>query len=241
MRVPSSLSSLSSSLSGISLLRNLGAQALECSREPRLDGSSRATQDRGRLLFGEAQEVAAADSPPRFLAQAAQGLEQLYPPLRRQNRRLGGGRAILRRVFPRRAQEQTDATGGRPALVSGLVGDYREQPGPEMGARPEPSQGAIRLHEGLLGRLLGLRSVACDEVSGTEGHLLVAAHQPLIRRSVSTLRPHGELRVIRGDGPPPRRRRRSLPPYTTPGAKRFPGMTANDDASGESLRVTTPR
>src|SRR5215217_9456995 len=51
MRVPSSLSSLSSSLSGISLLRNLGAQALERPREPRLDGSSRATQDRGRLLF----------------------------------------------------------------------------------------------------------------------------------------------------------------------------------------------
>src|SRR5829696_1247788 len=53
MRVPSSLSSLSSSLSGISLLRNLGAQALERPREPRLDGSSRATQDRGHLLFGQ--------------------------------------------------------------------------------------------------------------------------------------------------------------------------------------------
>src|SRR5919107_5027099 len=104
MWVPSSLSSLSSSLSGISLLRNLGAQALECPREPRLDGSSRATQDRGRLLFGEAQEVAAVDSPPRFVSQAVQGLEQLFPPLRCQNRRLGGGRAILRRVFPRRAQ-----------------------------------------------------------------------------------------------------------------------------------------
>src|SRR5215204_983316 len=112
MRVPSSLSSLSSSLSGISLLRNLGAQALERPREPRLDGSSRATQDRGRLLFGEPQEVAAADSPPRFLAQAAQGLEQLFPPLRRENRTLGGGRAILRRAFPRRAG--TDRRDGRP-------------------------------------------------------------------------------------------------------------------------------
>src|SRR5215210_1079887 len=220
MRAPSSLSSLSSSLSGISLLRNLGAQTLECPREPRLDGSSRATQDRSRLLFGETQEVAAADGPPRLLAQPAQGLEQLFPPLRRQNRSLGGGRAMLRRAFPRRPQEQTGATGGRPALVSGLVGDYREQPGPETGTRPEPSQGTIRLHEGLLGRFLGLRSVARDEVSGAEGHLLVAAHQPLIRRSVSTLRPLCELRVIRGDGPPPRLR--SLSPSTTPGAKRFP-------------------
>src|SRR5215204_2122425 len=235
MRVPSSLSSLSSSLSGISLLRNLGAQALERPREPRLDGSSRATQDRGRLLFGEPQEVAAADGPPRLLAQAAQGFEQLFSPLRRQDRSLGGGRTILRRAFPRRPQEQTGATGGRPALVSGLVGDYREQPGPETGARPEPSQGAVSLHEGLLGRFLGLRGVACDEVSGAEGHLLVAANQPLIRRSVSTLRPLCEPRVIRGDGPPPRRR--SLPPSTTPGAKRFPGMTANDDAAAESLRA----
>src|SRR5215203_4603770 len=239
MRVPSSLSSLSSSLSGISLLRNLGAQALERPREPRLDGSSRATQDRGRLLFGEPQEVAAADGPPRLLAQAAQGFEQLFSPLRRQDRSLGGGRTILRRAFPRRPQEQTGATGGRPALVSGLVGDYREQPGPETGARPEPSQGAVSLHEGLLGRFLGLRGVACDEVGGTEGHLLVAAHQPLIRRSISTFRPLCELRVIRGDGPPPRRR--SLPPSTMPGTKWFPGMTANDDASAESLRASTPK
>src|SRR5919112_5721124 len=170
MRVPSSLSSLSKSLSGISLLRNLGAQASQRPREPRLDGSSRATQDRGRLLFGEAQEVAAADCPPRLLAQAAEGLEQLFSPLRRQDRRLGGGGAILRRVLPRRPQEQTGTTRGRPALVSGLVGDYREQPWPETGAGSEPSQGAVRLHEGLLGRFLGLRGVACDEVGGTEGH-----------------------------------------------------------------------
>src|SRR5215203_7078655 len=109
MRVPSSLSSLSSSLSGISLLRNLGAQALVRPREPRLDGSSRATQDRGRLLFGEPQEVTAANGPPRLLAQAAQGFEQLFSPLCRQNGRLGRGRAILRRAFPRSPQEQASA------------------------------------------------------------------------------------------------------------------------------------
>src|SRR5215216_4122005 len=102
MRVPSSLSSLSSSLSGISLLRNLGAQALERPREPRFDGPSRATQDRGRLLFGEPQEVAAGDGQPRLLAQATQGLEQLFSSLRRQYRRFGGGRAVLRRAFLRR-------------------------------------------------------------------------------------------------------------------------------------------
>src|ERR687890_1226075 len=98
MWVPSSLSSLSKSLSGISLLRNLGAQASQRPREPRLDGSSRATQDRGRLLFGEAQEVAAGDGPPRLLTQAAQGLEQLFSPLRRQDHRIGGGMAILGRA-----------------------------------------------------------------------------------------------------------------------------------------------
>src|SRR5918993_596917 len=82
MSAPSSLSSLSSSisLSGICLLRYLGAQAPQCPREPRFDGSSRATQDRGRLLFGESQEVAAGDGPPRLLAQAAQGPEQLPAP-----------------------------------------------------------------------------------------------------------------------------------------------------------------
>src|SRR5918993_1935612 len=128
MWIPSSLSSPSSSLSDISLLRNLGAQALECPREPRFDGSSRATQDRGRLLFGEPQEVAAADGPPRLLTQAAQGIEQLFSPLRRQDGRLGGGRATLRRGLPGSTQKQTGATRGRPTLVSGLVGDYREQP-----------------------------------------------------------------------------------------------------------------
>src|ERR687898_323766 len=220
MWVPSSLSSPSSSLSDISLLRNLGAQALECPREPRFDGSSRATQDRGRLHFGEPQEIAAGGRPPRLLTQAAPGLEQLFSPLSCQDRRFGRGRAVLRRTLPRRPQEQTGAARGGPALISGLVGDYREQPGPETGARPEASQGAVSLHECLLGRFLGLRGVARDEVGGTEGHLLVAAHQLLIRRSVSTLRTLGELRVIRGDGPPPRRR--SLPSSTTPGAKRFP-------------------
>src|ERR687898_1511660 len=174
MWVPSSLSSPSSSLSGISLLRNLGAQARECPREPRFDGSSRATQDRGRLLFGEPQKVAAGDSPPRLLAQAAKGLEQLFSPLRCQNRRFGGRRAILRRALSRRTQEQTSSTRGGPALVSGLVGDYREQPRPERGARAEAPKGAVRLHEGLLGRFLSLRSVTCDEISGAEGHLLVA-------------------------------------------------------------------
>src|SRR5918993_443831 len=232
MSAPSSLSSLSSSisLSGICLLRYLGAQAPQCPREPRFDGSSRATQDRGRLLFGEPQEVAAGDGPPGFLPQAAKGLEQLFSPLRRQNSRLWGGRAILRRALPRRSQEQAGTARCRPSLVSGLVGDYREQPRPERGAGAEAPEGAVRLHEGLLGRILSRRGVACDEVSGAEGHLLVATHQPLIRRSVSTLRPLCEPRVIRGDGPPPRRR--SLPPSTTPGAKGFPGMAANDDASG---------
>src|ERR671920_239851 len=125
MRVPSSLSSLSSSLSGISLLRDLGAQALQCPREPRFDGPSRATQGRGRLLFGEPQEVAAGDGQPRLLAQAAEGLEQLFSPLCRKNCRFGGGRTILLRALPRHPQEQTGATRGRPALVSGLVGDDR--------------------------------------------------------------------------------------------------------------------
>src|SRR5215204_3812492 len=138
-------------------------------------------------------------------------------------------------MFPGRPQEHTGAARRRPALDSGLVGDYREQPRSETGAGPEASERAVRFHEGLLGRVLGLRGVARDEVGGAEGHLLVAAHQPLISRSVSTLRPLCELRVIRGDGPPPRRR--SLPLSTTPGAKRFPGVTANDDASAESLRV----
>src|SRR5215210_2346740 len=240
MRDPSSLRSLSSSrsLSGISLLRNLGAQAPECPREPRFDGSSRAAQDRGRLLFGEPQEVAAGDGPPRLLTQTAKGLEQLSSSLRRQNRRFWGGRAILRRTLPRRTQEQTGATRCRPALVSGLVGDYSEEPRPEWGAGPEATEGAVSLHEGLLGRVLGLRGVARDEVGGAEGHLLVAAHQPLIRRGVSTFRPLCELRVIRGDGPPPRRR--SLQSSTTPGAKRFPGITANHDASGEPPRAPTP-
>src|SRR5215208_689947 len=99
MRDPSSLSSLWSSLSNISLLLDLRAQTLDRPREPRLDGSSRATQDRGRLLFGEPQEVSAGDGPPRLLAQPTKGLEQLFSSLRRQDRRFGGGRAVLRRSF----------------------------------------------------------------------------------------------------------------------------------------------
>src|SRR5215204_2356931 len=136
-------------------------------------------------------------------------------------------------MFPGRPQEHTGAARRRPALDSGLVGDYREQPRSETGAGPEASERAVRFHEGLLGRVLGLRGVARDEVGGAEGHLLVAAHQPLISRSVSTLRPLCELRVIRGDGPPPRRRALHL--STTPGAKRFPCMKTNDDASGGYL------
>src|SRR5215210_1888967 len=97
---PNSLSSRSSFLSGISLLRHLCAQAPERPREPRFDGPPRATKNRRRLLFGEPQEVAAGDGQPGLLAQAADGVEQFFSALRRKSRRFGGRRAILRRTLP---------------------------------------------------------------------------------------------------------------------------------------------
>jgi hypothetical protein len=86
---------------------------------------------------------------------------------------------------------------GRAALVAGHVGDDREQPGPERGARPEAMQEAVRAHECFLGGVV--RDVdAGDRGRRTSSVVLVAAYQLAIRVHVSPLRLLDQLGVVRG-------------------------------------------
>src|SRR6202008_1736368 len=89
------------------------------------------------------------------------------------------------------------------AAVAGLVGDDRQQPGPERRALAEAGEGAPGLHEAVLGGVLGIGGRPRDEVGRAKRDLLVFLHEL------------GERRLVYAAPQWPRRRitntRRALP------------------------------
>src|SRR5262249_57830411 len=73
-----------------------------------------------------------------------------------------------------------------PAVAS-LVGDDPEQPRPERRTFTEAAERPVCLHEAVLGGLLGIRGVACDQAGGSEGDVLMHAHELLVCGGVPTL------------------------------------------------------
>ena len=129
------------------------------------------------------------------LAQPADGCEQLLPPLRVDERRLGGRGRVPRGRVRRRAEHEPLPPAGRAAAVPGLVRDDPEQPGPKRRACPEAAERAVGLHEPVLRGLLGVGLVAGDEVRGSECDCLMCSHDLLVCGRVACLRAGDELRL----------------------------------------------
>ena len=112
------------------------------------------------------------------------------------------------------AQSEPLAASGRPQAVARLVGDDRQQPGPQRRALAEASQRAVCLDEGVLRSLLGVRRGAGDHPRGPERDLLVCPHDLLVGVALAPLGPRDELLL---SGWPVLHRART----TTPGSDRF--------------------
>src|SRR5438270_503726 len=81
----------SRSSSGIGL-----PQAIERARRARLDGAPSEPEDRGGLVLGELEEVAARDHEPLWLRKCVDRRQQQLAPLAVEKRRLGGGGRLPR-------------------------------------------------------------------------------------------------------------------------------------------------
>src|SRR6266545_345450 len=84
------------------------------------------------------------------------------------------------------------AAAGAPA-VARLVGDDRQQPGPERRVRAEAVQRVPGLDQALLGGVLGVGGAAGDQAGCPVRELLVPAHEGLVGTHVSPSRPFDEL------------------------------------------------
>ena len=87
-------------------------------------------------------------------------MEQLGSPLGGQNSHLWGGWGVPPSALHPRSQGEVGAPDRSFAAVLGFVCYHGEQPWPEGGTGLETPQGAVRLDERLLGRILGLRGIA---------------------------------------------------------------------------------
>ena len=79
------------------------------------------------------------------------------------------------------------AAAGRAAAVPRLVRDDAQKPRAERLVDAEASERAPGLDEGVLDGVLGVRSIAGDDVSHSECNLLVGTDELLVGASVATL------------------------------------------------------
>ena len=137
--------------------------------QPRLRGPGRDPERGGRLALGQAEQVAQRDDPPLVLAERRQRRSDLGVRLPADDLELRGAgdrdvaRALVRGGAGRRSPDRGDgavreplAPSAGPDAVPCLVAHDREQPGPERRTGPEPVQREVRLHEPLLGGVLGV-------------------------------------------------------------------------------------
>jgi hypothetical protein len=84
-------------------------------------------------------------------------------------------------------ERQSGPTPGAAATVEGLVSHNTKQPGSKLGSCPKATQRLIGLHEGNLRCVLGLESVAKDEVRNPQSDALVGADEIGVSRHISVL------------------------------------------------------
>jgi hypothetical protein len=139
--------------------------------------------------------------------------QQSLPPFPTQGLRLRRWSGFF--TLPPRRQAQRDPAGRRAPAVPGLVGDDAQHPGPKGGVGAEAPEGVERLHEAVLGGLLGLGGRAGDQVRGSKRDRLVLLHEGLVRSGVAALRERDELGLRQWPVPHCTR-------YTPPGGRGFP-------------------
>src|SRR5262249_33739887 len=149
----------------------------------------------GGLLLRELEEVTAREYIAVVVAQALDRGQEPLPTLDRERSlfRILARRAGLRR----RTQRQRGASAASTTAISGLIGDERQQPRKEGLAAAEAAECAVRLHERVLGRLLGVGRVACDHERRTEGERLVGDHERFESDRVAAARPLDERLLAR--------------------------------------------
>ena len=72
----------------------------------------------------------------------------------------------------------------RSAPVARLVRDDAQQPRSQRGSVAKTGQGVVGLEEGILDGIVGI-GLRAHEVRGSDGHVLVAADDLLVRRDVT--------------------------------------------------------
>src|SRR6266511_1684022 len=204
---PRSVRARSSSSSVISRTSSLGRQGLgtvvlvvqgrpepgERSGGARLDGPAPAAEHLGRLRLGQVEEEPGGDHQAVPLRHAGHGRQQGAAALAGQRRRLGRRGRVSRGAGLGDPHRQVVlAAAGAPA-VARLVGDDRQQPGPERRVRAEAVQRVPGLDQALLGGVLGVGGAAGDQAGCPVRELLVPAHEGLVGTHVSPSRPFDEL------------------------------------------------
>ena len=114
-----------------------------------------------------------------MLRQPVECGDELLAPLGAEQGCLRGGGRLPGRLLGG-AERQRRAPAGRAAAVARLVRDDAQQPRLEGRPGPEPPERAVRLHERVLRRLLGVGGVPGEEIGGSQRDALVCVHQLLV-------------------------------------------------------------
>src|SRR4029453_8751023 len=101
----------------------------------------------------------------------------------------GGGARLPRRRAGRDAQRETGSASRRPPLVPRFVRDDPEEPGTKRRSVAEPTEGAVRLDEAVLHRLLGVAAVTRGDERDTKRDPLMHAHELLVGGRIPPLAP----------------------------------------------------
>jgi mannose-6-phosphate isomerase-like protein (cupin superfamily) len=134
------------------------------------------------------------------LVEACKPVQQLGAALVRHGGRLGGRSRVPRGRRRDAQREPAPATGGPPS-VARLVRDDLEQPGPKRRAVPEAIEGAVRLHEAVLYRLLGVARIPRCHERDAKGESLVHAYELLVGGRVAALGAHDERCLVQWSAP----------------------------------------
>jgi hypothetical protein len=173
------------------------AQSTEGARQARLHGSARDPQHLGRFGLWQVEQVPRDDDLAVVVAEIGQGAQEREPRLLDEDRRLGRWGRIGRAAVLDGPKREPGSPVRGAAAVACLVRDDPQEPRPKRRPRSEPRECAIRLHERLLGRVLGVVRSARDEMRRSDGDVLVAANELLVRRHLASARALDQLGLFR--------------------------------------------
>src|SRR5204862_13936 len=150
------------------------SETTERARDARLDRAAPDPERCRGFLLGQVEEVHARDHEPVVFGQGLDRRHHLVATLRGESGILGGRDRAPRALLPGSAQRQARTAPGQAPPVVRLVRHDPKQPGPKRLAAPKATDRAERLHERVLGCLLGVGRRTGDQVGRAEGDSLVS-------------------------------------------------------------------